>query len=169
MTGLVGGVLVTGAGLWLGWSRCRWYGERERALSQLCCDLHRMEAELGERETDTEALLALLSSENGVTAGLYRRCLEGLRAGEERTLSQLWSRAVEESELPLGRGEQALLNRAGQILGRYTGREQAALLAGLRRELEELHREAREEGRQQGRTAVVLGLTLGLTLALVLA
>ncbi|MGM9538817.1 MAG: stage III sporulation protein AB [Candidatus Onthomonas sp.] len=169
MTGLVGSVLVTGACLWLGWSRCRWYGERERTLSQLCCDLHRMEAELEERETDTEALLALLASETGCTARLYQCCLTGLQAGGERSLSQLWSQALEECNLPLRRAELSLLNRAGQILGRYTGREQAALLAGLRRELDEVHREAREEGRQQGRTAVVLGLTLGLTLALVLA
>lgn len=169
MTGLVGGTLVTGACLWLGWSRYRWYGARTDALSRLCSGLRRMEAELEERETDTETLLVMVASEQGPAAEICRCCLEGLRAGEEQSLAQLWSQGVEGSHLPLSREELTLLDRVGQILGRYTGREQAALLAGLRRELEELSRIAREESRQRGRIAVVLGLTLGLTLALVLA
>lgn len=169
MTGLLGGGLVTGACLWLGWSRCCWYERRARTLSQLCGDLARMEAELRERETETETLLELLSEGTGCTAGCYRRCLNGLRSGTEGSFAVLWNRTFEESELPLQQEERAVVIRVGQILGRYTGREQAALLSGLRRELESFRQSAREEGRQRGRTAVVLGLTLGLTLALVLA
>lgn len=169
MTGLLGGGLVTGACLWLGWSRCRWYAKRAETLSQLCGDLARMEAELGERETDTEALLTLLSEGTGVTADCYRRCRDGLHSGLEGSFAALWDRALEESGFPLCPEERAIVARAGQILGRYTGREQAVLLSGLRRELEVCRQSAREEGRQQGKTAVVLGLTLGLTLALILA
>lgn len=169
MMSLLGGSLVTGACLWLGWSRCNWYGARIRALSQLCCDLERMAAELRERETDTETLLSLLGEEQGITGELYRRCLERLRGGWEDSFAALWSLTLEESRLPLLREEQAVAERVGQVLGRYTGREQADLLSGLARELERFRQTAREEGRQQGRIAVVLGLTTGLTLALVLA
>lgn len=169
MMSLLGGGLVTGACLWLGWSRCRWYGERARVLAQLCGDLERMASELRERETDTETLLAMLAEEPGGTAGLYRRCLEQLRAGPEISFACLWSRALEESRFPLRIEEQAAVERVGQVLGRYTGREQASLLSGLGRELERCRQAAREEGQQQGRIAVVLGLTTGLTLALVLA
>lgn len=168
MTGLVGGLLVAGAGLWLGWSRCRWYQARSRTLARFRSDLARMSAELRERETDTEQLLALLAGSGGLP-GLYEGCLAALRSGAEQPLSQLWSRAVAGQRLPLRPEELLLVEQVGQILGRYTGREQAILLDGLSRALEERDREARTESREQGRTAVVAGLALGLMLALVLA
>lgn len=168
MLSLVGGGLVTLACLWLGWSRCCWYGERTRALSQLCGDLARMESELRERETETETLLALLAQENIRTADLYRRCLLGLRGDTEESLAGIWKQAVQMCQMPLRAEEGRILQRVGQVLGRYTGQEQAALLAGLRQELEGCRQRAKEEGEQQGRIAVILGLTLGLTLAVVL-
>lgn len=168
MMHLVGGSLITGACFWLGWNRFRWYGAWHKTLSQLCVDLARMESELRERETDTESLLSLLAEGAGCTAGFYRRCLELLRSGTEASFSHLWNSALEESSSPLRQEEQLVWQRVGQILGRYTGQEQAALLSGLRRELETCRQAAREQWQQRGRIAVILGLTLGLTLALVL-
>lgn len=168
MMHLVGGSLMTGACFWLGWSRFRWYGAWHRTLSQLCVDLARMESELRERETDTESLLSLLAEGTGCTAMFYQRCLELMRSGSEASFSKLWNGALEASSFPLRQEEQMIWQRVGQILGRYTGQEQATLLSGLSRELETFRQAAREEWQQRGRIAVVLGLTLGLTLALVL-
>lgn len=169
MIHFLGGSLVTGACLWMGWCRCRWYGVHIRCLSRLCGDLARMEAELRERETDTPALLALLEAEGHCGAKLYGQCRRALEEGTETEFACLWRSALESAGLPLRGEERRVWAQVGEILGRYTGREQAVLLSGLRRELESFCRAAREEGRQQGRIAVVLGLSLGLMLALVLA
>lgn len=169
MMHLLGGGLLTGACFWLGWSRMCWYKAWHGTLSQLCVDLARMESELRERETDTESLLSLLAEGTGCTAKFYQRCLELLRSGSEASFSNLWNRALDAASFPLRQEEQIIWQRVGQILGRYTGQEQAALFSGLRRELEICRQTAREEWRKQGRIAVILGLTSGLTLALVLA
>ena len=169
MIHFLGGSLVTGACLWLGWSRCRWYGARVRCLSRLCGDLSKMESELRERETDTATLLARLEEEGHCASGLYRDCRKALEEGPEMSFAQMWKTALASHPLPLGREEGMVWAQVGEILGRYTGREQAALLSGLRGELEQFCRTAREEGRRQGRIAVVFGLSLGLMFALVLA
>ncbi|MCC8128869.1 MAG: stage III sporulation protein AB [Clostridiales bacterium] len=168
MLRLIGGLLITGACLWTGWSRRRWYRQRRQALSQLCHGLARMEAELSNRETDTRQLLELLAAGTGAMAALCRRCRALLEHLDERPLYALWREAAEESRLPLREEELALVGRVGDILGRYGGQAQAMLLSLLRQELEGCLHEAREEERRQGRTVLLLGLTVGATLALLL-
>ncbi|MCC8181430.1 MAG: stage III sporulation protein AB [Clostridiales bacterium] len=169
MLRLIGGLLITGACLWTGWSRRRWYRQRRRTLSQLCHGLARMEAELSGHETDTRQLLELLAAGTGQMAALCRRCRERLEHLDERPFSALWREAAAATRLPLREEELALLGRAGDILGRYGGQVQAMLLSHLRQEMEGCLEEAREEERRQGKAVLLLGLTAGATLALLLA
>ncbi|MCD8381742.1 MAG: stage III sporulation protein AB [Clostridiales bacterium] len=168
MLRLIGGLLITGACLWTGWSRRQWYRQRRRTLSQICHGLARMEAELSGRETDTRRLLELLAAGTGEMAALCRRCRALLERLDERPLSALWRQAAESGHLPIREEELALLGRVGDILGRYGGQVQAMLLSHLRQELEHCLAEAREEERRQGKTVLLLGLTAGVTLALLL-
>lgn len=168
MIRLLGGALVTGSCLWLGWSRWRWYLGRSTVLSGFGHALARMEAELSGRETDTAALLDLLARGEDRASAVFRRCRAALDRLEEKPFAQIWSEALEEEGLPLTREELALLDRVGQVLGRYEGRTQAKLLSGLRREIAQRLGEAREESRQRGKVSLILGLALGLTLTLLL-
>lgn len=168
MIRLLGSLMVTGACLWAGWSRRRWYQRRRQTLADFCYALSRMEAELSGHDTDTAALLSLMTEGTGRAEGFFRRCLSGLEAWEYEPLSDVWDQALEESGLPLREEEAALLRRGGRILGRYEGGAQALMLSQLRRDLERCLETAREEERRQGKTAVLLGLTAGMMTVLLL-
>lgn len=163
---LWGGVLVTLAGLWGGWQRRQWYVRRRRTLSAFCHGLARMEGELQAWETDTWTLLSSL--ERG-EAGAFFRTLSRRRGELDRmTLAMLWADTLAGQALPLRGEELALLNRPGQILGRYDGGTQAFLLRQVRMELETCLEQARQEERRMGTAAVLLGLSAGVGVTVLL-
>ncbi len=161
-----GAALVTAACFWGGWKRRQWYVCRRRTLSAFCHAFARMEAELSCGDTDTWMLVALL--EQG-QAGRFFRTLSRRRGElESFPFAALWKDALAGQHYPLKEEETALLERAGQVLGRYDGRTQAFLLSQLRRELEGMLENARREEQRMGRTVVILGLSLGLGISVLL-
>ena len=168
MTRLMGALAVCAACGWMGWSRLRWYQARCAALSALAHAMDRMASELNACQTDTAALLALLAEGEDCCVSLFARCLAGLDRLDELPFDRLWAEAVRAAQLPLRGEETGLLLRAGEILGRYEGREQARLLHHLRRALETRRDLAQEEARRYGRLSLLLGLSAGLMLSLLL-
>jgi len=165
---LTGKLLILLAFLWLGGERMLWYQKRCSLLSDLIGSVQIMISELTSRETDTVTLLRLAGEGERACAAFFLRCAEEAERMEEGSFSCLWDRSLENAKLPLGDWERRLLSRAGQIIGRYDGREQARLLTALNCQLERCLVLAREEEKERGKLALTLSCCAGLMLILLL-
>lgn len=162
MTRLLGAALLLGGGLWLGLGAAGELSRRVRELEGWMAALGRLESELAFRIPDLPHLLEGLSG--GAVEGpgaVFSAALTGMERLGERSFREIWHCALETGAGGLNPGDIALLDRLGDILGRYDQDEQRRLIESVRQELDRRLGEARREREQKGRTCGVLGLGLG--------
>ena len=166
MMRLLGAVLMTGGGVWLGLCRLQKLDRRMEVLRSLIGLMGSWERELGERQPLMEELLRAGAAHSGPLRPCLAACLSGLdRLGEE-PFDQLWAQSFR--DLPLRAEERETVEELGEVLGRYGPESQRAALRRGARELEEALSRAREERRREGRLSLVLGGSAGLLGAIVL-
>ena len=165
MTGLAGALLLAGACLCMGGAAAGRLRARVRLLRQFEGALELMERELSYAGTEVPELLEKLSGPTEAGA-FFHRCAGGLADPDRPPLSRLWRDGLE--GLPLGEGERALLEEAGQVLGRYDSAGQCAALCRVREELAAARRSAEEERDRMGRVYWTVGGATGLLLVILL-
>lgn len=159
---LMGAVLLTGGGLWLGLQTVGELTDRARALESWQNALVLLEGELAFRLPDLPRLLEDLSHRSLGPAGeaLAAVCRDLSRLGEE-PFSALWSQALRRTAGPLTERDMEPLFQLGGLLGRCGWEEQKLAAERTRLELERESARLREEVTRKGRAYGALGLSLG--------
>lgn len=158
---LIGALLLTGGGLWMGLQSAGELRRRTKSLESWANALALLEGELSFRLPDLPRLLEDLSHRCPGPAGegLADACLGLSNLGEE-SFERIWSKAIGTEAGPLTEEDLEPLRRLGSILGRCGWEEQRMAAERTRLELERRAAQLREE---QGRAARVYG-TLGLSM-----
>lgn len=164
---LLGAVLVSGGGLWLGLRAAEELRGRARAAGSLCAALLLMEGELRLSLTPLPVLLERLAGRCPFPADrLMAHCARELGRGE-RGISQVWPEAL--NALPgLDWESRTILQPLGSVLGRYDAESQLQALEAARTALEGRRDRLEAQFRSMGRTYRALGLTGGLFLMILL-
>jgi stage III sporulation protein AB len=169
MLKLMGAFLLAGGAAYLGFSATARLERRVRTLRTLLGALELLERELSFRLTPMPALLERLAKQTRPPVStFFARCLDGLSDLGERTLSDLWSEALESVPMDLGQEDLLILRELGGILGRYDGEGQGEALALAQARLGQCLTAAAEERTRLGRVYGALGLSIGALLVILL-
>lgn len=169
MLKLLGSILLAGGAAYLGFSATARLERRVRSLRTFLGALELLERELSFRLTPMPALLDRLAKQTGPPVGaFFARCRDGLSDLGERTLSDLWSEALNGIPMDLGAEDRLILGELGGILGRYDGAGQGEALALAQARLGQCLTAAAEERARLGRVYGALGLSVGTLLVIML-
>ncbi len=169
MAKLMGAVLLTGGGLWLGLG---WSGELRRRMAALegwLAALSLLRGELSVAVPSTPTLLEELSRRAPAPAGaVFAQALRGLDKLGERAFSEIWVLALSDCPVGLDGEDIATLSLLGHVLGRCGREEQFSALRRVEEELERRLASLREELARKGKAYGATGLALGLFLTILL-
>lgn len=168
MIGLLGAALVTGGGLLLGRSRGKTILRRRDILRRAGRDLKEAARLLAWQSPPLPELMNRLAEGEGELGSLWRCCVEALGRPDRPSFGELWEDELERADFPLIREENALLQEAGVLFGRFRQEEQAAALSDLARRLSKAADQAEEDWRRMNRVYCTLGGSGGLLLAILL-
>ena len=162
---VIGGLLLTAAGLLAGLLQAAHLRETARRREELCRMLDMMEFELERFRTPLPALFGKLREQMAGDAGDFCRTVSaGFEAGEGYDLAGIWERALKVLPPP----ERGILRPLGAVLGRYGTEEQLRALAVCARDMERARDEARDEAREKGRLCVGLSAAGAAAMAVLL-
>ena len=169
MIRLLGAALVTVGCGGLGLSAVSRLDSRVRDLRELSAGLEILQRELGWRLAPLpEALEAAAEGTHGDAARFYAFCSQEARQLAGATFRMFWNRGLKQCFLRLSRGDRALLEQLGPVLGRYDGDSQRQAVENVLACLSRQRIQAEDDRRRLGRVYGVLGVTAGLFLSLVL-
>jgi len=169
MTRLLGAALVIAGCGALGLAGVRRLDCRVRDLGELAAGLDALQRELGWRLAPLpQALEAAAKAAHGPAAQFFSQCGEKAGQPDGQTFRQVWRDSLSAAPLCLTDGDKALLDRLGQVLGRYDGDSQCLALEETAADLRQLQGDAADDRRRLGRVYGVLGMTVGLFLAILL-
>ena len=159
---LIGAVLLSGGGLWMGLQAAGELAAREKALESWKDALTLLAGELTFRLPDLPCLLEELAARAPSPAGeaLAAVSREMDRLGEE-PFSLLWTRTLTRTAGPLTREDLEPVLRLGNVLGRCGWEEQKQAAERTWQELDRAVLRLREERSGKGRAYGALGLSLG--------
>ena len=168
MTALAGKTLLFLACFWLGLERARRRRLRTaclRSFRQAIADLGR---EISFSLSPLDELLAKAEEGSGQTAGFFAACRKHFRETGSESWAESWKCVLEDFDLPVGKPDRAVLERAGDILGRWDGETQQRALSELLSRLDETIFDCAEEEKRLRRVDLALGITAGLFCVLLL-
>ncbi len=169
MAKLIGAILLTGGGLWLGLG---WSGELRRRIAALegwLAALSLLRGELSVAVPSTPALLEELSRKAPSPAGeAFAQALRGLDKLGELPFAEIWRAAMTACPGGLSGEDVETLSMLGHVLGRCGREEQGSALQRTERELERRLASLREELGRKGKAYGATGLALGLFLTILL-
>ncbi len=159
---LMGAILLTGGGLWMGLQAAGDLSCRAKALESWQNALVLLEGELAFWLPDLPRLLEDLSRRAPGPAGetLAAVCRSFPRLGEE-SFAEIWVQALAQENGGLTGEDMEPLCRLGSVLGRCGWEEQKKAAEGTRLALEQRAARIREDLSRKGRAYGVLGISLG--------
>lgn len=169
MAKMIGAILLTGGGLWLGLG---WSGELRRRIAALegwLAALSLLRGELSVVVPSTPALLEELSRKAPPPAGeVFAQALRGLDKLGEQPFSVIWHSALTACPVGLDGEDINTLSLLGHVMGRCGREEQGAALQRAEEELARRLAVLREELARKGKAYGATGLALGLFLTILL-
>ena len=167
---MLGALLLTAGGLWLGMLKSAGQYRRVNALLRLSAAMEMMRGEIALNLTPVPELMELISrSFDGPVGEFFRNTSELMPELGKESLSELWSRAVDETaDLPLNRGERDELRLLGSVLGRFDAGEQERVLLLAADKFAGLASRAGEKAAQERKLCAGVGASAGLMLAIML-
>ncbi len=143
--------------------------ERVTCLRGFLGALELMERELSFNLTAVPELFSRLARSAEPPANkFFACCAKGFSNLGERSVEEIWRSALSESRLPLGEDESETLRSVGQVLGRYDGEGQQAVIMIARESLGRSLVRAESDRERLSRVYGALGLTGGIFLALII-
>lgn len=166
----IGSGLLLAGSIGLGIGAVRELRERTAALGEFQGALELMERELSYSSTGMPELLELLARDGATPVEeFFSRCKTAMEEQDRDSFGKLWRRELKKNgRLHLHKEDLALLERLGDILGRYDSEGQCAVLARSRLELTGLQCKAREDQERLGRIYRVASVALGTALVILL-
>ncbi len=166
---LMGAVLLTAGGLFLGLEAAAGLSRRRAALEAWETALALMEGELAFSLPDLPTLLTALSRRVPAPAReTMAAALKGLDRVGEQTFEDIWTGTLQTVPGALAGEDVDLLARLGAALGRYGWEDQRSLVRQLREELSRRRVRVGEERDRTGRAYGTLGFALGAFLTILL-
>ena len=161
--------MLTGCCLKLGLEKTRDLSRRRAALEAWQTALEYLAGELAFRIPDMPRLMEDLSHRAAFPpAETFAAARAGLDRLGERSFEELWRSALRDTAGPLAGEDREILERLGNILGRYGWEDQCRAVEAVRRELSDraarLHARLDREGKVYG----TLGLALGAFVSILL-
>ena len=169
MLKLVGAILLTGGGAWMGLNAAGELRSRIKALEAWQDALTLLRSELAFRLPAMPALTATLIDRSREPArGTFAELEKGLERLGEQSFEELWRAALTAHAGGLNGEDLELLQSLGDLLGRYGWEDQCRGLESVRQELGRRSLQAREDQRQKGKAYGTLGLALGAFMTILL-
>lgn len=169
MLKLVGAILLTGGGGWMGLNAAGELRSRIRALEAWQDALKLLRSELAFRLPDMPRLAAtLIGRSREPVKGTFAALEKGLERLGEEPFEELWRAALTAHAGGLKEEDLELLQSLGSLLGRYGWEDQCRGLESVREELHRRTLQAREDQRQKGKAYGTLGLALGAFMTILL-
>ncbi len=166
---ILGRILIFGATAYLGFAHAMHLRHKLLCLRALTAALQTMARELSFSLTPIPELLrCLAATEKGRLRDFFCRCEAAFLTRDEEHFRDIWSRMLRESGLPLDAEALRVLDRVGEVLGRYDAESQREGILYAQEQLEKLGQAAAEDSVRLGRLSVVLGCSLGAFLIILL-
>lgn len=166
---VIGALLLTGSGLWLGLQVSRDLTRRLAALESWSHALTLLEQELSFHLPDLPHLVDTLASRCEGGAGEFLEVLRGELSGlAECSFAEIWTKTLKRRPGGLTEKDREPLYRLGGILGRCGWEEQCEAAGLTRRAVERQAEELRKELHRKGQSSGILGLSLGAFAAILL-
>lgn len=171
MLRLIGTILVVGASAALGISARQRLVQRVRVLEQLIESLHRIAAELDERQTPLPELIGWLAQEGGPDSRkFFAEMQRRIRTEDGLSFPYRWQTTARDMapELGLADEETAVLRNAAAYLGRYQAEQQLFGLRHTSARLEAIHAQAVRELQAKGSVYRACGIAAGVVAVLMM-
>ena len=169
MLKMVGSCIVILTAAYIGAGIAGILRRRVTVLREFQTALELMEREMNYTGTAMPELLELLANRIEAPDGsFFRRCGGKLDRLDQHGFGAVWRGELAGSELLLKDEEREVIERLGDVLGRYDGEGQCAAIARVRLELADQQRKAEEDRQRLSRVyqAVILGAGVMLVILL---
>ena len=165
----IGAILLIGGATVIGFSASAALSVRSRSLALILQALNVMRAEIGERLSPLEDVMLRLSKICASPLGeFFAECADEMKEKPDIPFGMIWARELSRADnLRLDMKEKEELCALGNVLGRYSAKEQCISIDHAIRSISSFAKVAEEEHAKLGKLYAKLGIICGISVVIV--